>query len=261
MARAESETKPRERKVAVVEEIRTKLSAADAAVLTEYRGLTVGAIAELRGALRPANAEYKIFKNTLGRLAAEAAGLTELVPLFEGPTAIAFVQGDAVIAAKALRDFGRTNPSLVVKGGTLGPRVLTPAEWATLADIAPRDTLLAQLAGAFQAPLTKAAGLFQAFPRNFAYGIKAYIDQRVAAGEALEEPVAEPAAPDAVAEPAAPDAAITESPVAPDAEPTGEVAEEQAVVEVATEAAEASREAAAEVGVESPAETATEPSE
>jgi large subunit ribosomal protein L10 len=252
MARAESETKPRERKVAVVEEIRTKLSAADAAVLTEYRGLTVGAIAELRGALRPANAEYKIFKNTLGRLAAEAAGLTELVPLFEGPTAIAFVQGDAVIAAKALRDFGRTNPSLVVKGGTLGPRVLTPAEWATLADIAPRDTLLAQLAGAFQAPLTKAAGLFQAFPRNFAYGIKAYIDQRVAAGEVLEEPVAEPAAPEA---------AITESPVAPDAEPTGEVAEEQAVVEVATEAAEASLEVAAEVGVESPAETATEPSE
>jgi large subunit ribosomal protein L10 len=252
MARAESETKPRERKVAIVEEIRSKLSAADAAVLTEYRGLTVGAIAELRGALRPANAEYKIFKNTLGRLAAEAAGLAELVPLFEGPTAIAFVQGDAVIAAKALRDFGRTNPSLVVKGGTLGPRVLTLAEWATLADIAPRDTLLAQLAGAFQAPLTKAAGLFQAFPRNFAYGIKAYVDQRVAAGEALEEPVAEPAAPEA---------AITESPVAPDAEPTGDAAEEQAVVEVATEAAEASLEAAAEVGVESPAEAATEPSE
>lgn len=259
MARAESATKPRERKVTIVEEIRTKLGAADAAVLTEYRGLTVGAIAELRGALRPANAEYKIFKNTLGRLAAEAAGLTELVPLFEGPTAIAFVQGDAVIAAKALRDFGRTHPSLVVKGGTLGPRVLTPAEWATLADIAPRDTLLAQLAGAFQAPLTKAAGLFQAFPRNLAYGIKAYVDQRVAAGEALEEPVAAPAEPEA-AEPAEPEAAVAEPP-SPDAEPTGDAAEEQAVIEVATEAAEASIEAAAEAGVESPAEAATHPSE
>lgn len=257
MARAESATKPRERKVTIVEEIRTKLGAADAAVLTEYRGLTVGAIAELRGALRPANAEYKIFKNTLGRLAAEAAGLTELVPLFEGPTAIAFVQGDAVIAAKALRDFGRTHPSLVVKGGTLGPRVLTPTDWATLADIAPRDTLLAQLAGAFQAPLTKAAGLFQAFPRNLAYGIKAYVDQRVAAGEALEEPaaaepVAQPAEPEAAAEPAEPEAA---------AEPTGDAAEEQAVIEVATEAAEASVEAAAEAGAESPAEAAPEPSE
>jgi large subunit ribosomal protein L10 len=258
MARAESATKPRERKVTIVEEIRTKLGAAAAAVLTEYRGLTVGAIAELRGVLRPADAEYKIFKNTLGRLAAEAAGLTELVPLFEGPTAIAFVQGDAVIAAKALRDFGRTHPSLVVKGGTLGPRVLTPAEWATLADIAPRDALLAQLAGAFQAPLTKAAGLFQAFPRNLAYGIKAYVDQRVAAGEALEEPVAAAAQPEA-AEPAEPEAAVAEP--ASHAEPTGDVAEEQAVIEVATEAAEASVEAAAAAGVESPAEAATDPSE
>jgi large subunit ribosomal protein L10 len=171
---------PRPEKTAVVDEIRTKLADADAAVLTGYRGLSVRALAELRGALRPAHTEYKVFKNTLARRAVEAAGLTELLPLLEGPVAIAFVRGDAVVAAKALRDFGRTNPELVVKGGMLGPRVLTAGELATLADIAPRDQLLAQLAGGFQAPLTKAAGLFQAFTRNLAYGVKALIDKREA---------------------------------------------------------------------------------
>jgi len=171
---------PRPEKTAVVQEIRAKLDGADAAVLTEYRGLSVRALAELRGSLRPANTEYKVFKNRLARRAAEEAGLTDLLPLLEGPVAIAFVHGDAVPAAKALRDFGRTNPALVVKGGLLGPRAVTAAELTALADIPPRDQLLAMLAGGFQAPLTKAAGLFQAFTRNLAYGVKALIDQRAA---------------------------------------------------------------------------------
>jgi large subunit ribosomal protein L10 len=179
-------------KVAVVDEVRDKLRDADAAVLTEYRGLTVSELAQLRGTLRPTSTEYKVFKNSLARRAAEAAGLAELLPLLEGPVAIAFVHGDAVIAAKALRDFGRTNPALVIKGGLLGPRVLSGAEVESLAEIQPRDVLLARLAGGFQAPLTKAAGLFQAFTRNLAYGVQAYIDQRVEAGE--------PAAPAAVPE-------------------------------------------------------------
>jgi large subunit ribosomal protein L10 len=169
---------PRPEKTAVVEEIRNKLDAADAAVLTEYRGLSVRAMAQLRGSLRPANTEYKVFKNRLARRAAEEAGLTDLLPLIGGPVAIAFVHGDAVPAAKALRDFGRTNPELVVKGGLLGPRVLTAADLVALADIPPRDQLLTQIAGTFQAPLTKAAGLFQAFTRNFAYGVRALIDER-----------------------------------------------------------------------------------
>ena len=177
-------TVARPQKVAVVEEVRDKLRGADAAVLTEYRGSSVTALAELRGTLRPASTEYKVFKNTLARRAAEAAGLPELLPLLEGPVAIAFVHGDAVVAAKALRDFGRTNPSLVIKGGLLGPRVLSPAEMQSLADIEPREVLLARLAGGFQAPLTRAAGLFQAFTRNFVYGVRAYIDQRIDAGEA-----------------------------------------------------------------------------
>jgi len=181
----------RPEKTAVVEEIRTKLDDADAAVLTEYRGLSVRALAELRGSLRPANAEYKVFKNRLARRAAEAAGLDDLLPLLEGPVAIAFVHGDAVPAAKALRDFGRTNPELVVKGGLLGPRLITAAELTALADIPPREQLLAMLAGGFQAPLTKAAGLFQAFTRNFAYGVRALIDQRAASEPAASTEASE----------------------------------------------------------------------
>ncbi len=178
----------RPEKTAVVEEIRTKLTGVDAAVLTEYRGLTVPQLAELRAALRPVDTEYKVFKNTLARRAVEAAELADMVPMLEGPVAIAFVSGDAVDAAKALRDFGRTNPALVIKGGLLGGRVIGAAEVAALADLEPREVLLARLAGGFQAPLTKAAGLFQAFTRNLAYGVKALIDQRVAGGE--EAPVA-----------------------------------------------------------------------
>ncbi len=202
-------------KVAVVEEVRDKLRDADAAVLTEYRGLTVSELAQLRGTLRPSSTEYKVFKNSLARRAAAAAGLDDLLPYLEGPVAIAFVHGDAVIAAKAIRDFGRTNPALVIKGGLLGPRVLTGADVATLADIQPRDVLLARLAGGFQAPLTKAAGLFQAFTRNFAYGVQSYIDQRVAAGEAppAADAPAEPDAPAPAAD-AAPAEASTDTPAA-----------------------------------------------
>ncbi|HWS45420.1 MAG TPA: 50S ribosomal protein L10 [Acidimicrobiia bacterium] len=180
-----------QRKAAVIDDIKQRLESADAAVLTEYRGLTVVDIAILRAALRPAATDYKIFKNTLARRAAREAGLDDLVDSLEGPVAIAFVRrdgGDAVTAAKALRDFARTNPNLVLKGGLLGPRVLSTADVEALADVPPREQLLARLAGGFQAPLTKAAGLFQAFTRNMAYGLKAYIDQRVEAGEVPAAP-------------------------------------------------------------------------
>jgi large subunit ribosomal protein L10 len=174
-------------KTAVVQEIRARLGDADAAVLTEYRGLGVRALAGLRGALRPVNTEYKVFKVTLARRAAEESGLTDLLPLLEGPVAFAFVHGDVVPAAKALRDFGRTNPELVVKGGLLGVRPLTAAEITALADIPPRDQLLGMLAGGFQAPLTKAAGLFQAFTRNLAYGVQALIQQRESSAPSAAE--------------------------------------------------------------------------
>ena len=186
----------RPEKVAVVAEIRERLADADAAVLTEYRGLKVRELAALRGSLRPAGTDFKIYKNTLARRAVEEAGLAELIPMFEGPTAIAFVKGDAVIAAKALRDFGRTNQALVVKGGLLGTKILVSSDVAALAEVAPRDELLARLAGGFQAPMVKAAGLFQAFTRNMAYGLKALIDQRVEAGEEAPTPPADEPAPE-----------------------------------------------------------------
>jgi len=184
------------RKSAVIDDITNRLQTAGASMLTEYRGLTVTDLAQLRAALRPTSTDYKVYKNTLARRAAADAGFAEVAELLEGPVAIAFVrpEGDAVTAAKALRDFAKTNPNLVVKGGMLGPRVLTVADVEALDDVPPRDVLLARLAGGFQAPLVKAAGLFQAFTRNFAYGLKALIDTRPVE-ESGDEPAAEAAAP------------------------------------------------------------------
>src|SRR5688572_14572795 len=158
---------PRAEKVAVVDEVRERLSAAPAALLTEYRGLNVAAISELRRALRKAGGDYHIYKNTLVRFAARDLGL-EIDELLTGPTAIAFVEGDAVNVAKALRDFARTNPSLVVKGGLLGTRHLSADDARALADVAPRDELLARIAGGLAAPMVQFAGLLQALPRNLA---------------------------------------------------------------------------------------------
>jgi large subunit ribosomal protein L10 len=212
-----------QRKTAVIDEIKQRFGDSDAAVLTEYRGLTVTQIANLRASLRPAATDYKVFKNTLARRAATDAGLGELVEALVGPIAIAFVRkdgGDAVTAAKALRDFARTNPSLVLKGGVLGPRLLTTADVEALADVPPREQLLARLAGGFQAPLTKAAGLFQAFTRNFAYGLKAYADQRAAAAPETAEAAA---APDTAEAAPAPESVSESEPApAPEAESESE---------------------------------------
>jgi large subunit ribosomal protein L10 len=175
---------PRPEKVAVVDEVRERLTNASAALLTEYRGLDVSALGQLRRALRQAGGDYKVYKNTLVRFAARNAGL-ELDELLIGPTAIAFVgerpdgePGDAVLVAKVLRDFARTNPALVVKGGVMADKALSAAEARALADVEPRDVLLARLAGAFAAPMQQFAGLLQALPRNFAYGLQALIEQR-----------------------------------------------------------------------------------
>jgi large subunit ribosomal protein L10 len=186
----------RAEKVAVVTEVRERLEGAEAALLTEYRGLNVKALADLRRQLRPAGGEYKIYKNTLVRLAVRDLGVEELEALLTGPTAIAFVSGDTAAVAKALRDYARTNQNLVVKGGLLGRKVLNAADIQILADLPPRDVLLAQLAGAFQAPLVKLAGLLQAMPRNFAYGLKALIDQRGGAPSTAPEDGAPSTAPE-----------------------------------------------------------------
>lgn len=205
---------PRPDKVAVVDEVRGKLEESNAAVLTEYRGLNVSATADLRRALRDAGGEYKIYKNTLVRIAARDLGL-ELDDLLTGPTAIAFVTGDAVGVAKALQDFAKTNPALVVKGGLLGDQVLSDKDVKALADLEPREVLLAKFAGLLAAPLQNMANLLEALPRNFAYGLKALIDQGGAPGAPADAPAAaaeEAPAAEPEAEAAAPEAEAAEAP-------------------------------------------------
>src|SRR5579875_1356881 len=132
---------PRPEKVAVVDEVRARLESSSGALLTEYRGLKVSELAQLRRSLRSVGGEYKVYKNTLVRFAVADRGIPELEELLTGPTAIAFVDGDAAAVAKALRDFARTNPHLIVKGGLLGGNLLTSAEAAALADLPPREVL------------------------------------------------------------------------------------------------------------------------
>ena len=168
---------PRPEKVAVVEEVRERLHSSNAAILTEYRGLGVQDMAALRRSLREVGGDYKVYKNTLVRFAVADLRLSELDAMLEGPTAIAFVEDDAVTVARALRDFSRLHPQLVVKGGVLADSVLSASDAAALADIPPRPVLLARLAGGLAAPLSQLAGLIQALPRSFAYGLKALIDK------------------------------------------------------------------------------------
>jgi large subunit ribosomal protein L10 len=171
---------PRADKVAVVEEIGGKLAESQAVFVTEYRGLTVSQIAQVRNALRPADAQLAVYKNTLAKLAVREAGLDALDELLVGPTALTFVKGDVAGAAKALRDSSKTLPNLIVKGGVLGDAALSERDVIALADLPSRDELLAMFAGALQAPLVKTAGLLQALPRNFAYGLSALIEKQAA---------------------------------------------------------------------------------
>ncbi|QGG93843.1 50S ribosomal protein L10 [Actinomarinicola tropica] len=224
---------PRSEKVAVVEEVKARFAESDAVLLTEYRGLDVKAISELRRALSAAGGDYKVYKNTLVGFATRELGL-ELDEMLTGPTAIAFIAtqpdgtpGDPVNVAKALRDFARANPNLVVKGGVLGENLLSADEAKALADVAPREELLARLAGGLAAPLQQFAGLLQALPRNFAYGLSALIEQGGAPGA--------PAAPAEDAAPAADDTSDTTAEAAP--------AEDETTPE-ATEASEGTTEAA-----------------
>jgi large subunit ribosomal protein L10 len=190
---------PRAGKVAVVDEVRERFERTDAAILTEYRGLSVAELASLRRALRDAGADYKIFKNTLVRRATTDGAASAIEPLLIGPTAIAFVEADVAAVAKVLRDFSRTHPALVVKGSLVGGGLLDDRSTARLAELPSREVLLAQIAGTLAAPLRQFAGLLKALPQNFAYGLSALVEKSggTASGEA-EAPAAEaPAAPKA----------------------------------------------------------------
>lgn len=179
---------PRPEKVAVVAEVRDRLDASEAVVLTEYRGLNVRDLAELRKALADAGGEYKVYKNTMVRFAANELEL-DIDELLVGPTAIAFTgtrpdgsAGDPVSIAKALTEFGKTNDNLVIKGGLLEGRALSTDEIAALSKIAPREELLARLAGGMAAPMQQFAALLNAVNAKFAYALKALIDAGGAPG-------------------------------------------------------------------------------
>lgn len=189
-------------KQAAVAEIVESFNESAGAVLTEYRGLTVKQLQELRRSLG-ANANYAVVKNTLAKLAATEAGITAFDDLLTGPTAIAFINGDVVEAAKGLRDFAKANPTLVIKGGVLDGKPLDASEIAKLADLESREVLLGKLAGAMLASLSQAvyllnAPLAQAARLAGALQAKAEQDPSIlagGAGAASAEPVAAEEAP------------------------------------------------------------------
>jgi large subunit ribosomal protein L10 len=148
-------------KASAVAELTDDFRNSSATVLTEYRGLTVAQLTELRRSLGN-QTKYSVSKNTLAKRAATDAGIQGLDELFSGPTALAFVTGDPVEAAKSLRAFAKAHPVLVIKGGVFEGKAISAAEVNQIADLEPREVLLAKLAGAMKGNLTKAAGLFQA---------------------------------------------------------------------------------------------------
>ncbi|GGL21470.1 50S ribosomal protein L10 [Sphaerisporangium melleum] len=168
-------------KATAVEELKDRFESSSAAVLTEYRGLTVAQLKELRVTLG-GNAKFAVAKNTLSKIAANQAGVSSLDDLFQGPTAIAFVTGDVVEAAKGLRDFAKANPLLVIKGGVVDGKSMNPAEIATLADLESREVLLAKLAGALKAKQSQAAATFNALPTQLVRLAEALREKRAAGG-------------------------------------------------------------------------------
>jgi large subunit ribosomal protein L10 len=180
---------PTQAKAAVIDEITERFQNSSAAGRTEYRGLTVAQLTQLRRSLG-AGSSYAVVKNTLTKRAADAVGFSDLAPLLNGPTAIAFIDGDPVEAAKAIRDFARANPLLVVKGGVVDGRTVDASEVTRLADVEPREVLLAKLAGAMKGNLTKAAGLFQAPLSQVARLAEALKEKKPAEGSAPDEAAA-----------------------------------------------------------------------
>jgi large subunit ribosomal protein L10 len=176
---------PTQAKAAVIDEITERFQNSSAAVLTEYRGLTVAQLTQLRRSLGEGSS-YAVVKNTLTKRAADSVGFSDLAPLLTGPTAIAFIEGDPVEAAKAIRDFAKAHPMLVVKGGVVEGRTVDAGEVTRLADVESREVLLAKLAGAMKGNLTKAAGLFQA-PLSQVARLAAALQEKKAA----EAPAAE----------------------------------------------------------------------
>jgi len=209
-------------KTAAVAEIVEDFRTANATVLTEYRGLSVGLLKQLRRSLGVKN-KYSVVKNTLTKIAAKEAGVDLDPALLAGPSAVAFIKGDPIDAAKALRDFAKENPLLIIKGGIFDGKAVTTAEIMQLANLESREVLLAKIAGAMKASMSKAARTFDALRIKMEAGAPAPVAAEVVAEAKVEAPVAE-----AVVE-----APVVEAPVAQDATP--EVVAEAAPAAESTE--------------------------
>jgi len=239
-------------KVAAVAELADKFSSSAGVVLTEYRGLSVKALMQLRRSLGD-DANYAVSKNTLTTIAAREAGLEAIEEQLVGPTAIAFINGDPVAVAKGLRDFARTNPQLVIKGGVLDGKFMTPDEVRKLADLESREVLLAKVAGVMQGVLQQAISLVSA-PLSQAARLFAALEQ-----EASENPSLLAPSPEAGSEPSNEELAVdvTEEPTTE--EPTAEVTQEPTNEELAAEAATHAASAAPDAGTAPAAEPLAAP--
>jgi large subunit ribosomal protein L10 len=227
-------------KQAAVADITESFSDAAGAVLTDYRGLTVKQLQDLRRSLGE-NANYAVVKNTLAKIAAKESGIEDFDELLTGPTAIAFITGDVVEAAKGLRDFAKAHPALVIKGGVLDGKALEPAEIAKLADLESREVLLGKLAGAMLASLSQAvyllnAPLAQAARLAGALQAKAAEDPSILAGGAAPESNTGPVAAEEAAADEAPADEAAETVEAPtDEAPAEEAAPEEPAAEAASD--------------------------
>ena len=168
----------RSEKVDAVREIGERFAESDGALLTEYRGLSVGQMAELRRALREVDADYKVLKNTLTRIAVKEQGLEALIEMLEGPTAIAFCRGDAAAAAKALDDAGKQYPVLSIKGGVLKGKIIDSDQAKQLARLEPREVQLAKIAMMVNSPVQQTANVLSALLRDFGSMLGQVVEQK-----------------------------------------------------------------------------------
>ena len=200
-------------KTAAVAEIVEDFRTANATVLTEYRGLSVGLMKQLRRSLGVKN-KYSVVKNTLTKIAAKEAGVDLDPALLAGPSAVAFIKGDPIDAAKALRDFAKENPLLIIKGGIFDGKAVTTAEIMQLANLESREVLLAKIAGAMKASMSKAARTFDALRIKLEAGAPAPVAAEVVAEVKTEAPVAEAVAEAPVAQDATPEVVAEAAPAA-----------------------------------------------
>jgi len=244
---------PRPEKVQAVADIKERLDGAQAVFLAEYAGLSVQEQQTLRRELRANGAEFKVVKMTLARLAAADLEIDDFDALLLGPTGLTFADGDPVGAAKVLRDFAKDHEVLVVKGGLLGREFLTPERIAELAEIEPREVLLARIAGAFEAPMAKMAGLLAALPRNAATAMQQLLEKKEAESPelpaAIDEPEAESDSVEGDVEKAVVEDVVIEEVAAEVAEAEEAVVEDVVVEEAVEEAAEEAVVAEAEEAV------------